>query len=174
MAEIIFENPLKTTANAAPTWDLVGNVRDLTLNLETGEADVSTRGNNGWRATVGTLKDASLEFEMVWDTADSDFGAVRDAFLNNSTVEFAVMDGLITGAGSSGSQQRDCDVRSQARVDLETTLASILSDPLLRAVLDPEQRSRATVLPTADRIQHPVLDAQFPRAGAGGQGDSPR
>jgi hypothetical protein len=41
---------------------------------------------------------------MVWDTADSDFGAVRDAFLNNSTVEFAVMDGLITGAGSSGSQ----------------------------------------------------------------------
>ena len=29
---------------------------------------------------------------------------VRDAFLNNSTVEFAVMDGLITGAGSSGSQ----------------------------------------------------------------------
>ena len=89
---------------AAPTWDLVGNVRDLTLNLETGEADVSTRGNNGWRATVGTLKDASLEFEMVWDTADSDFGAVRDAFLNNNTVEFAVMDGLITGAGSTGSQ----------------------------------------------------------------------
>ena len=89
---------------AAPTWDLIGNVRDLTLNLETGEADVSTRGNNGWRATVGTLKDASLEFEMVWDTADSDFGAVRDAFLNNNTVEFAVMDGLITGAGSSGSQ----------------------------------------------------------------------
>ena len=76
----------------------------MTLNLETGEADVSTRGNNGWRATVGTLKDASLEFEMVWDTADSDFGAVRDAFLNNNTVEFAVMDGLITGAGSSGSQ----------------------------------------------------------------------
>ena len=67
---------------AAPTWDIVGNVKDLTLNLETGEADVSTRANNGWRATVGTLKDASLEFEMVWDTADSDFGAVRDAFLN--------------------------------------------------------------------------------------------
>lgn len=89
---------------AAPSWDAIGNIRDLTLNLETGEADVSTRANNGWRATVSTLKDASLEFEMVWDTADSDFGAVRDAFLNNSTVEFAVMDGLITGAGSTGSQ----------------------------------------------------------------------
>ncbi|MFN5393878.1 MAG: phage tail tube protein, partial [Planctomycetota bacterium] len=93
-----------TGTYAAPTWDLIGNVRDLTLNLETGEADVSTRSNNGWRATVSTLKDASLEFEMVWDTADSDFGAIRDAFLNNTTVEIAVLDGLITGTGSSGSQ----------------------------------------------------------------------
>lgn len=89
---------------ATPVWDLIGNVRDLTLSLEAGEADVSTRSNNGWRATVGTLKDASLEFEMVWDTADADFTAIRDAFLNNTTIEFAVMDGLITGAGSSGSQ----------------------------------------------------------------------
>jgi hypothetical protein len=89
---------------ATPVWDLVGNVRDLTLSLEAGEADVSTRSNNGWRATVGTLKDASLEFEMVWDTADADFTAIRDAFFNNTNIEFAVMDGLITGAGSSGSQ----------------------------------------------------------------------
>jgi hypothetical protein len=89
---------------ATPGWDVIGNVRDLTLNLETGEADVSTRGNNGWRATVGTLKDASLEFEMVWDTADADFTSIRDAFLNNTTIEFAIMDGLISGVGSSGSQ----------------------------------------------------------------------
>ena len=89
---------------ATPGWDVIGNVRDLTLNLETGEADVSTRGNNGWRATVGTLKDASLEFEMVWDTADADFTAIRHAFLNNTTIEFAIMDGLISGVGSSGSQ----------------------------------------------------------------------
>ena len=87
-----------------PTWDLIGNVKDVTLNLESGEADVSTRGNNGWRATVGTLKDASIEFEMVWDTGDMDFSAIRDAYFNNTTVELAVMDGLITGTGSSGSQ----------------------------------------------------------------------
>jgi hypothetical protein len=89
---------------ATPTWDLIGNVRDLTLNLESGEADVSTRGNNGWRATVSTLKDASLEFEMVWDTSDTDFTAVRDAYFENEFIEFAVMDGPISGPGSSGSQ----------------------------------------------------------------------
>jgi hypothetical protein len=26
------------------------NVKDLSLNVETGEADVTTRGNNGWEA----------------------------------------------------------------------------------------------------------------------------
>jgi len=48
-----------------PTWVEMTNVKDLTLNLESGEADVTTRANNGWRATVATLKDGSIEFEMV-------------------------------------------------------------------------------------------------------------
>ncbi len=56
---------------ASPTWSGLNTVRDLTLNLETGEADVSTRSNQGWRATVSTLKDASLEFELVIDPEDS-------------------------------------------------------------------------------------------------------
>ncbi len=83
-------------------WDLVANVRDVTLNLETGEADVTTRGNDGWRATVGTLKDASIEFEMVWDTEDADFTAVKDAFFDGTPIELAVMDGDIAADGSQG------------------------------------------------------------------------
>ncbi|ADV63003.1 MAG TPA: phage tail tube protein [Dehalococcoidia bacterium] len=87
---------------AVPVWNEVKNVKDVTLNLEAGEADVTTRGNAGWRATVATLKDGSIEFEMVWDTTDDDFGAIRDAFLNRGAVEFAVMDGDIATAGSQG------------------------------------------------------------------------
>jgi len=87
---------------AAPVWNHVQNVKDVTLNLEAGEADVSTRGTGGWRATVATLKDASVEFEMVWDTADDDFASIRDAFLNRGAVEFAVMDGDIAAPGSQG------------------------------------------------------------------------
>ncbi len=91
-----------TATPAAPTWNEISNVKDVTLSLEAGEADVTTRGNGGWRATVGTLKDGSVEFEMVWDTEDDDFGAIRDAFLNRAAVEFAVMDGPIAVAGSQG------------------------------------------------------------------------
>ncbi len=85
-------------------WQLVSNVRDVTLNLETGEADVTTRGNVGWRATAGTLKDASIEFEMVWDTEDYHFVAFKDAFFGGSPVELLVMDDDASVAGSQGLQ----------------------------------------------------------------------
>jgi hypothetical protein len=87
---------------AEPTWTEVENVRDLTMNTEKGSADVTTRGNSGWRAMAGTLKDLSVEFEMVYDTADEDFTAIQTAFMDNDQVEFAVMDGDITEAGTQG------------------------------------------------------------------------
>ena len=91
-----------TGTYAAPTWVELTNVKDLTLNLEAGEADVTTRGNAGWRATVATLKDGSIEFEMVWDTTDTNFTAIQDAFFNNTDIEFAVMDGDVAASGSQG------------------------------------------------------------------------
>lgn len=74
------------------------NVKDVTLSLETGEADVTTRANEGWRATVATLKDGSVEFEMVWDTQDAGFAAIKDAFFNNTPIALAILD----GEGGSG------------------------------------------------------------------------
>ncbi|HUU90101.1 MAG TPA: phage tail tube protein [Phycisphaerae bacterium] len=85
-----------------PTWTEIDNVKDVTLNLETGEADVTTRANNGWRATAATLKDGSVEFEMVWDTADAGFTAIQEAYFDNTSLEFAVMDGDIATSGTQG------------------------------------------------------------------------
>ena len=91
-----------TATYETPTWALVPNVKDLTLNLEKGQADVTTRANSGWKASIGTLKDGGIEFEMVWDTEDEGFSAIRDAYLNDTALELAVMDGDITVAGSQG------------------------------------------------------------------------
>ena len=79
-------------------WLELSNVKDVTLSLETGEADITTRANAGWRATVGTLKAASVEFEMVWDTADAGFTAIKDAFFNNAVLGLQVLDGA-AGSG---------------------------------------------------------------------------
>ena len=69
------------------------NCKDVTLNLETGEADITTRAAEGWRITAATLKDASLEFEMVWDTADAGFKAIKNAYFNNTAIALFASDG---------------------------------------------------------------------------------
>jgi len=72
----------------------------VTLNLEAGEADVTTRANNGWRATIATLRDGSVEWEMVWDTADAGFTAIKNAYFNGTIIGLSVMDGdIASGQG---------------------------------------------------------------------------
>jgi hypothetical protein len=78
-------------AGATATSELT-NVKDVTLNLESGEADVTTRANAGWRATVGTLKTGSVEFEMIWDSDDLGFTAIKDAYFANTPIALAILD----------------------------------------------------------------------------------
>lgn len=86
----------------SPSWQLIGNVKDLTLNLEMGEADVTSRAAEGWRQTEPTLADASLEWGMVWDPDDTQFTAIQEAFFARTAVEFLALDGLVATSGSQG------------------------------------------------------------------------
>ncbi len=91
-----------TGTYAVPAWNEVTNAKDVTLNLEAGEVDASRRGSGGWRETLTALKDGSVEFELVYDNADTEFTALKDAFFNGTTVELAVMDGEIATTGTQG------------------------------------------------------------------------
>lgn len=93
-----------TGTHAAPTWNEIPNVKDLTLNLDKDETDVTTRASGGFKEFVDGMIDASVEFSMLYDPADQDFTAIEDAFFAKTPIEFAVMDGIITGAGSTGNQ----------------------------------------------------------------------
>jgi predicted secreted protein len=64
----------------------LSNVKDVTVTLEAGSADVTTRANSGWRATAATLKECTVEFEMVWKPTDAGFTAIKTAFLNSTTI----------------------------------------------------------------------------------------
>ena len=61
---------------ASPSWCAVTNVQYL------------------------TLRDASLEFQMFWDTKDDDLNFIGKAFVTNTTIEFAVLSGANNAAGS--------------------------------------------------------------------------
>lgn len=96
-APLSAENP-----PASASWNLIDNVRDVTLGMEKGEADVSTRGSGGFRQTLGTLKDASIDFEMMWESGDAAFSALQDAYMNGGELALAVMDGDIDVGGAEG------------------------------------------------------------------------
>ncbi len=86
----------------SPTWDEIDHAKDVTLNLDKGEDDVTTRASGGWEEAVGTLKSASIDFDVLWDMADANVEKLWEAFLNNTAIEFAVMDGDIATVGSRG------------------------------------------------------------------------
>ena len=77
----------------------VTNVKDVSLSLESGEADVTTRKAKGWNLSVATLKEASLEITILYDTEDEDFLAFKEAYFSNTPISLFVTDGDTTAHG---------------------------------------------------------------------------
>ena len=100
MAEVTI--PLGANAKAYRGTVEMKNIRDVTLNLTKGEADVTTRGSFGWKQSLPTLKEASIEFEMVCDTTDPDYKALSAAFFTGKPVELMFLDTPFV-AGLSGT-----------------------------------------------------------------------
>ena len=74
----------------------LGNIKDVTINLEKGESDATVRATGGWRATIGTLKNASVDFQMNYDDADTQVTALETAFMNDTPVEMSFAAGTST------------------------------------------------------------------------------
>ena len=87
---------------APSTMSEVDNVRDVTLTMEAGEADITTLANSGWRATAPTLRECTVEFQMVWKPGDTVFEAIKAAFLTAGTVALAVLDQKASVSGAQG------------------------------------------------------------------------
>lgn len=100
----------------SPTWVEVSIVKENTLNLEKGEFDGSTRGTGGWRAKAGTLKDASIELEVMHKPTDAAVIAFMDAFLAGTNIEMQIMDGDRTVQGNEGLHA-DMQVMSMSRAE---------------------------------------------------------
>jgi len=73
-----------------PTTEL-DNVSDVTLTLDAAEADVTTRSNKGFRATVAGLKECTIEFTMMYKPGDAGFKAIREAWNSGDTVHLAAL-----------------------------------------------------------------------------------
>ena len=111
-----------TGSYGSPTWNLIDNIKDLTIPLDKSDFDLSTRGNGGYRAYAGTLKDVQIDFNMVWDPSDADQEALRDAYLNNTAIEFLFLDGLVATTGSQGPRLSMIVTKFERTENLEEAL----------------------------------------------------
>ena len=81
----------------------VTNVKDVSLTLESGEADVTTRAAQGWKLSAATLKEASLEINILYDTEDEDFIALKTAYFSNTPLALFITDGAGGGLDADWS-----------------------------------------------------------------------
>ena len=123
---------------AVPTWVEITSAREVTLNLEKAMAEVMSRASQ-WKRVLPALKDASVEFELLYDGADDSFTAVKDAWLAGTHIDLAIMDGDITVAGTQGFRA-EMHIASFSRAEpLEEPLtASVTVRPAADTTNDPE------------------------------------
>lgn len=91
-----------TNTYNSPTWIEVDIVRDATLNVSHKEWDASFRGGGGWEAMVATLKSASIDIDVLHQTQDAGYVALRQAWVTKDPIELLVMDGSKDVSGNEG------------------------------------------------------------------------
>ena len=83
--------------SGVPTAEL-SNVTDVTITLDASEADVTSRDNDGFRATIGGLKECSIEFDMLYLAKDPGFRMIQQTWERSDQIHLAAL----TGEGGEG------------------------------------------------------------------------
>lgn len=76
---------------------LLTNVKDVSVNVTSGEADATTRAAGGWRISVSTLFEGELTFEMNKLPSDTGYKAIRTAFITKAPIAMAALDSVGDG-----------------------------------------------------------------------------
>lgn len=84
------------------SWTELDAAKDVSVPLDKAEADMTSRKSAGWKKTKGGLKDASLTFDLIWDSTDLNVRAIRTAFMTNAPIALAIMDGDIAVNDNEG------------------------------------------------------------------------
>lgn len=91
-----------------PVWSEIKNARDVTVPLTKGEADTSRRGST-WKTRKGTLKDASIDFQLIQDDGDAHFAALFQSYVAGTKVDILALNGDI-GDDNAEGLRATCEV----------------------------------------------------------------
>jgi predicted secreted protein len=97
-----------------PVWTEVAIVKDVTYDDSKSEIDVTTRAAGRWKQTISGMREAAIEFEILWDAAVAGFLALQDAYNDDALIGLAVADGAIATSGTHYFMA-DCEILKFAR-----------------------------------------------------------
>lgn len=91
---------INTGTYASATWVEVGAVVNVTIDDELTEVDASRRSSGGWREMVTTLRDMTVNVDVIKDIDDPGFLALFAAATDKTPIEIAIVDGDNTVDGT--------------------------------------------------------------------------
>jgi len=90
------------TDEDAISWTEIDNIRNVRASLGKAEADITTRGSNGYRLTAGALVEPEIEFELQYKDSDTAFDELKAAWEAGTEISMAFMTTDITTVGAEG------------------------------------------------------------------------
>lgn len=109
-----------TGTYATPTWVEIKYVTDVRVTLTATETEISTRATVPFKTYVSGLIDLGFECDYSWiEGDDSVFTAIKNAFLDGTPMDIAIMDGNIAVSGTHEGIRSPFVI---TRLDLEQTL----------------------------------------------------
>jgi hypothetical protein len=93
---------LNAGTHSTPSWTEIKQAINVSANLGKGEADVSSRATT-WKLSKSALKELEISFTYRHKQGeDTVFDTLQEAYIDDTPIEFAVMDADITEAGAQG------------------------------------------------------------------------
>lgn len=89
-----------TGTMGTPTWNRIGNVRDVTPINEMTMFDTTSKDDLGDETEIPTTRKGGGDFEMLYNTGGDDLAALHTLFTARTVQEIAISDGAIATVGS--------------------------------------------------------------------------
>ncbi len=83
-------------AGTTPSTEIT-HAKDVKVSVSIDIVDATDRSTDGWKDNLAALKDATLSFTLVYDSADTNYSAIRSAAMSNTPYAFKPSNGNGSG-----------------------------------------------------------------------------
>ena len=86
-------------SHGSPSWTEISTAQDVGLPFDKDMAEVKARLST-WNQFLPALKSGPLDFGMLGDTSVATYDVLRDAYINDTIIDFAIADQSIVASGA--------------------------------------------------------------------------